>query len=82
MGAAKTDIQIARKAKMKTIRKILKELDVPDKQEALSPKDRHIAKINLEYIESLNKNKNGKRVLVEEITRTPTEEGKTTTAVR
>ena len=76
-----SDIEIARKAKMKPISEILKELDVPDRPEAFSPMGRHIAKINLEYIESLNKNKDGKLVLVSAITPTPAGEGKTTTSV-
>ena len=76
-----SDIEIARKAKMKPISEILKGLDVPDIPEAFSPMGRHIAKINLEYIESLNKNKDGKLVLVSAITPTPAGEGKTTTSV-
>ncbi len=76
-----SDIEIARKAKMKPISEILNGLDVPDTPEAFSPMGRHIAKINLEYIESLNKNKNGKLVLVSAITPTPAGEGKTTTSV-
>ncbi len=76
-----SDIEIARKAKMKPISEILKGLDVPDTPEAFSPMGRHIAKINLEYIESLNKNKDGKLILVSAITPTPAGEGKTTTSV-
>ena len=76
-----SDIEIARKAKMKPISEILKGLDVPDTPEAFSPMGRHIAKINLEYINSLNKNKDGKLVLVSAITPTPAGEGKTTTSV-
>ncbi len=76
-----SDIEIARKAKMKPISEILKGLDVPDTPEAFSPMGRHIAKINLEYIESLNINKDGKLVLVSAITPTPAGEGKTTTSV-
>ena len=76
-----SDIEIARKAKMKPISEILQGLDVPDTPEAFSPMGRHIAKINLEYIESLNKNKDGKLVLVSAITPTPAGEGKTTTSV-
>ena len=76
-----SDIEIARKAKMKPISEILKGLDVPDTPDAFSPMGRHIAKINLEYIESLNKNKDGKLVLVSAITPTPAGEGKTTTSV-
>jgi len=66
---------------MKPISEILNGLDVPDTPEAFSPMGRHIAKINLEYIESLNKNKDGKLVLVSAITPTPAGEGKTTTSV-
>ncbi len=76
-----SDIEIARKAKMKPIIEILKGLDVPDTPEAFSPMGRHIAKINLEYIDSLNKNKDGKLILVSAITPTPAGEGKTTTSV-
>ena len=76
-----SDIEIARKAKMKPISEILKGLDVQDTPEAFSPMGRHIAKINLEYIDSLNKNKDGKLVLVSAITPTPAGEGKTTTSV-
>ncbi len=76
-----SDIEIARKAKMKPISEILKGLDVPDTPEAFSPMGRHIAKINLDYIDSLNKNKDGKLVLVSAITPTPAGEGKTTTSV-
>ncbi len=76
-----SDIEIARKAKMKPISEILNRLDVPDTPEAFSPMGRHIAKINLEYVESLNKNKDGKLVLVSAITPTPAGEGKTTTSV-
>ena len=76
-----SDIEIARKATMKPISEILEGLDVPDTPEAFSPMGRHIAKINLEYIESLNKNKDGKLVLVSAITPTPAGEGKTTTSV-
>ncbi len=76
-----SDIEIARKAKMKPISEILEGLDVPDTPEAFSPMGRHIAKINLDYIESINKNKDGKLVLVSAITPTPAGEGKTTTSV-
>ena len=45
-----SDIEIARKAKMKPIKEILEKISVPDTPEAFSPMGRHIAKINLEYI--------------------------------
>ena len=76
-----SDIEIARKAKMKPIREILEKINVPDTPEAFSPMGRHIAKINLEYINTLKNNKDGKLILVTAITPTPAGEGKTTTSV-
>ena len=76
-----SDIEIARAAKMKPISDILEELNVPDTPEAFSPLGRHIAKINLEYIDELKNQEDGKLVLVTAITPTPAGEGKTTTSV-
>ena len=76
-----SDIEIARAAKMKPINDILEELNVPDTPEAFSPMGRHIAKINLEYIDELKSQEDGKLVLVTAITPTPAGEGKTTTSV-
>jgi len=76
-----SDIEIARKAKMLPINEILESVNVPDTPEAFSPMGRHIAKINLEYIETLNDKKDGKLILVTAITPTPAGEGKTTTSV-
>ena len=76
-----SDIEIARKAKMKPIGEILNKINVPDTPEAFSPMGRHIAKINLEYIDTLKDNKDGKLILVTAITPTPAGEGKTTTSV-
>ena len=56
MGKFKSDIQIARMAKMKPIKQVLSKLKVPDNSFAFSPQGRHIAKLNLEYINTLNKN--------------------------
>ena len=78
---AKTDIQIAREAKMKPINEILANINVPDEPNAFSPMGRHIAKINLEYLDQLKDKKNGKLILVTAITPTPAGEGKTTTSV-
>ena len=47
----KSDIEIARSAKMKPIRDVLAKVNVPDDPAAFSPMGRHIAKLNLEYIE-------------------------------
>ena len=76
-----SDIEIARAAKMKPISDILEKLNVPDTPEAFSPMGRHIAKINLEYIDELKSQEDGKLVLVTAITPTPAGEGKTTTSV-
>ena len=53
----KTDIQIAREAKMKPINEILANINVPDEPNAFSPMGRHIAKINLEYLDQLKEKK-------------------------
>ncbi len=80
MGSIKSDIEIAREAKMKPIREVLAKLNVPDEHHAFSPMGRHIAKLNLEYIDSL-KEKKSNLILVTAITPTPAGEGKTTTSV-
>jgi len=81
MSAVKTDIQIAREAKMQPINEILAKINVPDESSAFSPMGRHIAKINLEYLDTLKDRPDGKLVLVTAITPTPAGEGKTTTSV-
>jgi len=78
---AKSDIQIAREAKMKPIVEVLAKINVPDEPKAFSPMGRHIAKINLEYLETIKDNSEGKLILVTAITPTPAGEGKTTTSV-
>ena len=80
MNKIKSDIEIARAAKIKPISKLLKKINVPDDPFAFSPMGRHIAKLNLEYIETL-KEKKSNLVLVTAITPTPAGEGKTTTSV-
>ena len=81
MGAVKSDIEIARKAKMKPIKDVLSKINVPDTTYAFSPQGRHIAKLNLDYIDSLKKKKDGKLILVTAINPTPAGEGKTTVSV-
>ena len=81
MSEIKSDIQIAREAKMQPIKDILAKINVPDESSAFSPMGRHIAKINLEYLDSLKSKKQGKLILVTAITPTPAGEGKTTTSV-
>ena len=78
---SKSDIQIAREAKMKPINEVLSKINVPDDPKSFSPMGRHIAKINLEYLETLKDKKDGKLILVTGITPTPAGEGKTTTSV-
>ena len=81
MRKVKTDIEIARAAKMKPIKEILDGINVPDKQEAYSPIGRYMAKIKSDYLQKLKVKKNGKLILVTAITPTPAGEGKTTTSV-
>ena len=52
MGAVKSDIEIARSAKMQPIQDILAKINVPNKIEAFSPIGPHIAKINLDYLDN------------------------------
>ena len=81
MSTVKSDIEIARAAKMKPIHEILDGINVPDKAEVYSPIGRYIAKIKPEYLETLKNKKDGKLILVTAITPTPAGEGKTTTSV-
>ena len=81
MSDVKSDIQIAREAKMQPINEVLAKINVPDESTAFSPMGRHIAKINLEYLNTLKDKPEGKLILVTAITPTPAGEGKTTTSV-
>ena len=81
MSTVKSDIEIARAAKMKPIHEILDGINVPDKAEVYSPIGRYIAKIKPAYLETLKNKKDGKLILVTAITPTPAGEGKTTTSV-
>ncbi|MDP8998087.1 MAG: formate--tetrahydrofolate ligase [Pseudomonadota bacterium] len=75
----KSDIEIAREAKMKPIMEIGKGLGIP--AEDLVPYGHTKAKVTLKYIDSLAKKPNGKLILVTAINPTPAGEGKTTTTV-
>ena len=81
MSEVKSDIQIAREAKMLPINDILAKANVPDESFAFSPMGRHIAKVNLEYLDTLKDKTDGKLILVTAITPTPAGEGKTTTSI-
>ena len=80
MSKIKSDIEIARAAKIKPIGDVLAKINVPNDHFAFSPMGRHIAKLNLEYIATL-KEKKSHLILVTAITPTPAGEGKTTTSV-
>ena len=80
MNRVKSDIEIARAAKMKPIGEVLAKAKVPDHPFSFSPMGRHIAKLNLEYISTLKERKSD-LILVTAITPTPAGEGKTTTSV-
>jgi len=76
---AKSDIEIAREAKMKPITEIGKKLSIP--ADALMQYGPTKAKVSFDYLESIKKNKDGKLILVTAISPTPAGEGKTTTTV-
>ncbi|MCA0433094.1 MAG: formate--tetrahydrofolate ligase [Proteobacteria bacterium] len=75
----KSDIEIAREAKMKPIMEIGKKLGIP--HDDLIPYGHTKAKVSLGYIDGLSAKKDGKLVLVTAINPTPAGEGKTTTTV-
>ena len=75
----KSDIEIAREAKMQPITEIGTKIGIPS--EALLPFGHTKAKVSFEFIESLKKKRDGKLILVTAITPTPAGEGKTTTTV-
>jgi len=74
-----SDIEIARAATAKPIGEIAAQIGIPD--ESLMPYGRTKAKIDPEYIASLQDKPDGKLILVTAITPTPAGEGKTTTSV-
>jgi formyltetrahydrofolate synthetase len=75
----KSDIEIAREAKMKPIMQVGKKLGIPD--DDLIPYGHTKAKVHLDYIDKLSSKKDGKLILVTAINPTPAGEGKTTTTV-
>ncbi|MFY8101191.1 MAG: formate--tetrahydrofolate ligase, partial [Allorhizobium sp.] len=79
MATVKSDIEIAREAKMKPIMQIGKALGIPE--DDLIPYGHTKAKVSLSYIDSLKSKPNGKLILVTAINPTPAGEGKTTTTV-
>ncbi len=74
-----TDVQIAQEAKMLPIKEVAAKLGMGE--EALELYGNYKAKINQEFINSVEKNKNGKLILVTAISPTAAGEGKTTVNV-
>jgi formate--tetrahydrofolate ligase len=77
--AVKSDIEIARDAKMKPIAEVGKRIGIPDG--ALLSYGPYKAKVSFDFINQAQKNRDGKLILVTAITPTPAGEGKTTTTV-
>jgi formate--tetrahydrofolate ligase len=77
--AVKTDIEIAREARMKPIAEVGAKVGVP--ADALLNYGPYKAKISFDFIESQKDKKDGKLILVTAISPTPAGEGKTTTTV-
>ena len=75
----KSDIEVAREAKMKPIGEVAAKIGIPD--DALMPYGKTKAKISFEFINSLKGKPDGKLILVTAINPTPAGEGKTTTTV-
>ena len=74
-----SDIEIARKAKLRPIQEIAQRLDIPD--EHLVPYGASKAKVSLEMVQRSMAAPKSKLVLVTAISPTPAGEGKTTTTV-
>ena len=76
----RSDIEIARAAKLKPIAEIAGAIGIPE--DALQPHGRYIAKIEPDFLDRVAQERpNGKLVLVTAINPTPAGEGKTTTTV-
>ena len=75
----KSDIEIARAAKLNSIIDVAKKIGI--NQESVFNYGHHKAKISLDFIESLKTKREGKLILVTAMTPTPAGEGKTTTTV-
>ena len=77
--AVKSDIEIAQAATLKPIQEIANELGIPN--DALIPYGHDKAKISAEFLKKIDKEKDGKLILVTAVSPTPAGEGKTTTTV-
>ena len=74
-----SDIEIARRAQLENISAIGDKLNIP--RESLLNYGHDKAKVDYEFIESLDTRSNGKLILVTAISPTPAGEGKTTTTI-
>ena len=75
-----TNIEIARRAKLRKIADLAKErFGIDDRH--IEPYGHYKAKLSLEYLDSLQGRKDGHLILVTAITPTPAGEGKTTTTI-
>ncbi len=79
MADIRTDIEIARAAKVKPILEVGRKLGIPEKH--LIPYGHSKAKVDLEFISGLKEKPASRLILVTAITPTPAGEGKTTTTV-
>jgi formate--tetrahydrofolate ligase len=75
----KSDIEIARAAKLNSIIDVAKKIGI--NQESVFNYGHHKAKISLDFVNSLKAKPEGKLILVTAMTPTPAGEGKTTTTV-
>ncbi len=75
----KTDIEIAQEAVMEPIAKVAEQIGL--KEDDLELYGKYKAKISDDYMESIQKNPDGKLILVTAINPTPAGEGKTTTSI-
>ena len=77
--AVKSDIEIAQAATLKPIQEIASKLGIPN--DALIPYGHDKAKISADFLKKIDKEKDGKLILVTAVSPTPAGEGKTTTTV-
>ena len=74
-----SDIEIARNAKLKKITEIAKQINIDENE--IEQYGKYKAKISYETIKKLEKNNDGKLILVTAISPTPLGEGKTTISI-
>ena len=74
-----TDIEVARTVTLLPIQKIAERAGIP--ADAVLPHGRHLAKLELDYVDALRERPSGRLVLVTAINPTPPGEGKTTTTI-